>query len=138
MRKKIILLIFVMALTFVCSSACNTSESSYLLQSGTYGFENAVITNRTTKEITEKSFDDILHNKDDFKAWSNLLGFQIYIDENTEYYCTKDKTYFVCNEGLAFEIIGENALRLHFPSWSGYDFNSYDVTIFLCWKKTYG
>lgn len=119
-----------------CISACK--KPPYPLKSGAYGFEKAIITNRITNETTEKESDDMFNDKNEFKEWGNLFNFQIYIDESTEYFYKKDSTCFVLNKGLAFEVIGENKLQLHFPYRSGYDYQIYEVIIILCWQNVYG
>ncbi len=69
--------------------------------------------------------------------WGNITGFQIYINENTEYFRKKNNRYYVINEGLAFEIIEDDLLCLHFPFWRGYDYNLYDLKIILCLQQMY-
>jgi len=130
------LVVLTVILTSVCISACN--KSPYSLKNGAYNFEKAIITNKLTKVEMKKSFDDILNDKNDFKEWGNLLSFQILINDDTEYFRKKDNRYYVQNEGLAFEVVGNSHLQLHFPYWQGYDFNAYEVTIFLNWQQLYG
>lgn len=138
MKKKVFSILIVLLSFFMPACGSANDACPYSLQSGTYGFETATITNILTQETVEKSFDDILNNKDDFKEWGTLFGFQISINEKTEYFRKNGNAYFVVKDGLAFDIIGQDTLRLHFSYWRGYDFNCYDVVILLRWKQVYG
>ena len=100
-----------------------------------YGFQTAKLTDLSTNEVTEKSFDDILNNE--FMEWHNLFSFQVLIRQDTKYLCI-DGRYFALDEGLAYEVIGDNALQIHFPHWAGYDCKVYNIVITLCWQQLYG
>lgn len=135
-KNKFLLLSVVISLLIgVWGSGC--TKTHYPLEFGVYGFEKAFITDKVTKETIEKDTESIVNNNNDFKEWFNLFSFQIVIDENTEYFYKKDKRCFVLNEGLAFEIIGENRLQLSFPHWYGYDHNIYEILIVLGWQLVY-
>ena len=136
MKKGILWVLPIVIIVAVSCAACG-DKPPYPLKDGLYGFERAFITDLRTKEATEKDFDDILNNKEDYALWGCLLGFQVGIDENTEYFRKKNNVCFVLNEGLAFEVAAENTLRLHFTDWNGSDLNRYDIVIILGWQKTY-
>lgn len=133
-KLSVIIFLTVVLTTLFCS-ACY--KKHYHLKSGTYGFETAIITNKLTSETIEKSFDNIIGNNDDYIKWHNLFSFNVFIDKTTEYFRIKNYRYFVISEGLAFEVIGENKLQLHFPHWSGNDYKIYDIKIILGWQQTY-
>ncbi len=102
---------------------------------GAYGFDKAVITNIITKEETEKVFDDILQDSD----WRWLLSFSVGISEDTTFRYNNDTdSYFTLDGGNAYELVGDNTLKLHFPRWEGYDYGIYSVTIILGKHKLYG
>ena len=124
--KKLILSVLICLISLTSSiylSACDKCQ--YSLNSGSY-------------EITTKYADDIIENKNDFLQWNNLLSFSIFINENTEYFKNGNNDYFVVNEGLAFKIIADDTLQLHFPYWRSYDYGNYDITITLTLKVLYG
>lgn len=129
------LLVFCLLITTVCCSACD--HIPFTLKTGTYGFEKAIITNKLTNETIEKNLDEIFTDNTALTEWGNITGFQIYINENTEYFRKKNNRYYVINEGLAFEIIEDDLLCLHFPFWRGYDYNLYDLKIILCLQQMY-
>lgn len=104
----------ILVLLSVLCTACGTTHCS--LKPGMYGFELAIIKNKLTQKTTEKSVDDILDSGNELREWGNLLGFQIYVNDDTEYIRTKDGRYSILDEGLAFEVVAENTLRLHFPN----------------------
>ena len=131
----LVLTVLMFIILGTCSSGCK--KTTYPLESGVYDLEYAVLTNKATKEVTEKSADDILNDKEVFKEWCNLFSFQAVINADTEYFCTNDNRVFVLNEGLAFEVIGTNTLKLHFPHWCGYDFYAYDIVIILVKHMAY-
>lgn len=110
-------------------SACK--KPPYKLEYGVYGFEYATMTNRITKEVSSLYVDEMFNNDDKYDKWKNFLDFLIKVDEETEYFFKKDNRCYVLNEGLAFEVINEKTLQLHFPFWSTNDYCSYDVVIML-------
>lgn len=131
MKKTILILSLVIILLFVIFCCCACNKMPYSLQIGAYGFEKTYITNILTKETAEKEVNDILNDDNAYKEWGNLLSFQIKIDENTKYFRDNDNKYFVIFQSLAFEVIDNDTLQLHFPYWRGYDNNAYDVIIIL-------
>ena len=137
--KKLILSVLICLISLTSSiylSACDKCQ--YSLNSGSYEFEKAVFINKGNNEITTNYADDIIENKNDFLQWNNLLSFSIFINENTEYFKNGNNDYFVVNEGLAFKIIADDTLQLHFPYWRSYDYGNYDITITLTLKVLYG
>ena len=118
-------------------TACGGAENKgpYSIEAGAYGFDKAVITNIITKEETEKVFDDILQDSD----WRWLLSFSVGISEDTTFRYNNDTdSYFTLDGGNAYELVGDNTLKLHFPRWEGYDYGIYSVTIILGKHKLYG
>lgn len=129
MRKLLIILTLLLTVTFA-GIMCSCNKSPYALEYGVYGFESAVLTNRITKVVEYKDSDDIFNDKEQFDLWNGLFDFMMPVDEDTEYFRLKDKRVYVLNEGLAFEVVGENTLELHFPYWSA-GYYSYDVKLTL-------
>ena len=138
MKRRLLLVLlclFIVSLSLNVT-ACGTTHCS--LKSGMYGFEFAVIKNKFTQEITKKSIDDILNNETQRREWGNLFSFRIFVDDKTEYIKRKDNRYIIIDEGIDFEVAEENTLRLHFPNWQGYDYQTFDIVIVLGWQITYG
>lgn len=134
-NNNLVLILFVLFLTVFGCSACG--RLPYSLKEGFYGFEKAIITHQFTNEMYELDLDAIFTDNDAFNKWSTLTGFQISINKNTEFFRKKENRYFVVQEGLAYEVIEDNVLCLHFPNWRGYDRQSYDVKIILHLQERY-
>lgn len=117
---------------------CHANKKSpYSLQTGKYEFEKALITNKLTGETIERSFDDIVADTAEYSRWGTLFSFSVNINSNTEYVYKNDNHCFVLNESLAFEIVGNDTLELHFPNWIDTDFQPYDIVIILGVQKPY-
>ncbi|MDE7082155.1 MAG: hypothetical protein K2O89_00425 [Clostridia bacterium] len=127
---KVLIILPLLAAIFLC--ACNSP--SYPLKTGAYGFEKAIVTNILTEETGVKYLDDILNYE--YKDWGTILSFSVRVDEDTEYVFV-DGRCLVINEGVAYEVIGENSLMLHFSRWNANN-SIYDVVIYLTWEQTYG
>lgn len=136
MKKKIILTIFMMLAAIIMTS-CGANKKPYALESGAYGFDKGIITNLTTNEVREKFFDDILSDNTEYLQWGWLFSFLIGINKDTEFIYTKDNRCFVLNEGLAYELIDDNTLKLHFLRFKGYDGESYDIVIIFSKQNLY-
>lgn len=130
-RMKFIIFLSLMGLALL--SAC-TVKPPYPVQSGAYGLEEVFITDKITKETTEKNYDNILNDKE----WSKLYIFSVSVNDNTEYLYSKDNRCFFLNVGLAYEVIGENKLQLHFNYWLGNNGRVYDIVIILNCQTLYG
>ena len=129
------LLIVLLAATIMLA-ACSTSNaaiSPYTIEAGRYGLDKAIVTNLLTREETELVFEDIMGT-----GWRNLLSFSIDINQDSQGFYNRDGNYVFVNAGLAYELIENNILRLHFPRWHGHDNNFYDVVIILGKHKIYG
>lgn len=138
MIKNIFLVVLLLAAILLSACHSDNKKPQYSLKFGAYRLKYTTIINITTKETTTKNFDGIINDTLEFSNWGNLLNFGIGINESTEYFYKQDNRCFVLNEGLAFEVIGDNTLKLHFPYWRGSDFQFYDVVIILSWVQTYG
>lgn len=136
--KKKILFIFSILFTAIIMTSCGANKKPYSLKLSAYGFEKATITNLITKEVTENLFDDIINDNTEFLQWGWLFSFDVGIYEDTEIVFTSDNRCFVLNEGLAYELTGDNTLKLHFPRFQGYDYGIYDVVIVFGNQKLYG
>lgn len=120
-------------------AACKADKDviPYTFTYGAYEYDLGIFTNITTNEVVERTFDDILNDKELFKYWHCLFSFSVGIHNDTEF-IKRANRWFLIYEGLAFEAIGNSALKLHFPRWSAYDYKTYDIVIYLGWHKSYG
>lgn len=121
-------------------AACKENQQDvipYTFTFGAYEYGLGVFTNKLTNEVVERTFEDILNDKELFKYWHCLFSFSVGIHKDTEF-IKKGNCWFLIYEGLAYEVIGESALKLHFPRWSAYDYKTYDIVIYLGWRKSYG
>lgn len=134
MRKKLYLLVWIFLLSLF--SACGvkenlTDEKPYPLKSGTYEFQRAVLTNVFTGETEEKTSDDVINApSEEYAQWRFLFNFSVTVKEDTEFIYTRDNRCVVLKEGFAFELIAEDALQMHLPSWQCND-DLYDIVIVL-------
>ncbi len=131
------LLVILFAVFAFAGCGADNAPLPYSIEAGAYGLDKAIITNLITKEQTEKVFDDIFQDQD----WRWMLSFSIGIginEDTTFIYNPDTESYFVLNGGIAYELIGDNTLKLHFPRWHGYDYDVYEVVIILGKHKLYG
>ena len=104
-RFLYIVLIMVVNMFTACrSDGTQISATPYTCKIGSYGYDKGVFTNLLTREITERSFDDIMQDEELNTYWGCLFGFSADICENTKF-VSKDNRWFLLQEGLAFEVI---------------------------------
>ena len=142
MAKKIrILCVFVLLITVFTLTGCGSDGSNttsptspFTIEVGTYGLDNAVLTNISTKEVTEKVFDDILGDKE----WRWLLSFGVQVKQDSTWARNADNNWVMIHGGHAYELVENNTFELHFPRYQAYDYKTYDVVITLGKHKVYG
>lgn len=145
MKKKLLVIFSVLLFTLCFAfSACEvnvstdtTSEKLYTLKLGKYEFKTVTLTNVMTKEVEEKTVDDLFNDKEFHEKWDCLLSFGIGINEDTTFMKTKDNRRLVINDSFVYEVIGDNTLKFHIKRWNAYDGGLYEIIMILGWVPSY-